>query len=190
MPTRVGIRREFTGQLQWSVPLILDVGCAISPQRQRARASGRDAQSAHAQAILQIAKMRVRVRWTENSKKTNLVNFNEKNGTRRLMRGIGSSGMRCCVHARATRPRTQNHLERLYVKSPRTSPRAYVIVMLCYWFHIVEWGFHQRDTCTVRLREFTMTDSPQTPRNLPTDLEVSGKSWILPDTLPIVPSGW
>ena len=32
--------------------------------------SGRDKQSAPAQAILQIAKMRVRVRWADNNKKT------------------------------------------------------------------------------------------------------------------------
>ena len=37
----------------------------------------------------------------------------------RLMRGMGASGMRCWVQARATRPRTQTCLESLNVKNPR-----------------------------------------------------------------------
>jgi len=119
MPTSVGIRRECNGQLQWSAPPILDVWCVISPQRKLAR-HWRDKQSAHVQSIWLMQ------RCTCVCVEPKIT----KNGTRRLTCGMGARGMRCCVHTRATRSRTLNYLERLHVKSPRTSPRVYVILLI------------------------------------------------------------
>ena len=132
-------------------------------------ASGRDTWSAHAQPNLQIAKMRVRVRWTENNKNPNVeilsVFFLHEDWC------AGWALVGSAVHARATQSRTRNYLESLNTKSPLTSPRAHVILFFPYCRVGLSSMWCMYSTIT-----WIHTDrSPPTPRNLPTDLEVSGK---------------
>ena len=183
LPTRVGIRGECNGQLQCSAPPILDVWCAISPQRKLARQWARHAVRACATHLVN-AKMRVRVRWTENNKNPNIVHCNEKHCTRRLMRGMGARGMRCCVYARTARSRTHNYLERLHVKSPRTNPRAYVILLVPYCTMQLSSIHVQYENVNLRCQI-----PPRLPENYQPIWTCLVTSRILPDTLPIVPSG-
>jgi hypothetical protein len=54
-----------------------------------------------------------------------------KFGKRRLTRGMGARGMRCCVNARATWPRTQNKEEKKLL-SPRIAGTQRIAITHSY----------------------------------------------------------
>ena len=104
-------------------------------------ASGRDARSAHAQAILQVSKMHLNARWSQKSRTLIWSFTRQKNRIRKLMRGMGAIG--CAAACKRAQPgRALKRICQFWfgsnVKSPGTLPKPDFISLV---LHIVQCLF-------------------------------------------------